>query len=128
MALVSMFPNGLAKAHGELGRWTLSAISCAESSPGLRGFSATALRNMRKFYEAWIMLDSNSTSALAEIEPTKSSFATDEILKIKSSDAYAKLLKKSVMPVLITDSSVKRNEYYNQLIFNNITLKDLFVC
>ena len=34
--------------------------------PGLRGYSATSLRNMRKFYENWIMLDGNSASALAE--------------------------------------------------------------
>jgi hypothetical protein len=36
--------------------------------PGLRGYSSTALRNMRKFYENWDMLDSNSASALAELQ------------------------------------------------------------
>lgn len=36
--------------------------------PGLRGYSATALRNMRKFYENWRMLDSKSASALADLE------------------------------------------------------------
>lgn len=35
---------------------------------GLRGFSATALRKMRKFYENWSALDSDSASALAELE------------------------------------------------------------
>ena len=29
--------------------------------PGLRGFSVTSMKNMRKFYENWQMLDSNSS-------------------------------------------------------------------
>ena len=43
--------------------------------PGLRGFSANSLKNMRKFYENWIMLDTansdtnlNSTIAIVELE------------------------------------------------------------
>lgn len=43
--------------------------------PGLRGFSANSLKNMRKFYENWMMLDaantaadSNSTIAIVELE------------------------------------------------------------
>ncbi|MEE1226204.1 MAG: PDDEXK nuclease domain-containing protein [Bacteroidales bacterium] len=43
--------------------------------PGLRGFSANSLKNMRKFYENWIMLDAansdtnlNSTIAIVELE------------------------------------------------------------
>lgn len=36
--------------------------------PGLRGYSATALRNMRKFYENWSTLDSNSASTLVELQ------------------------------------------------------------
>ena len=35
-------------------------------------------------------------------------------------------IEKSVIPVLVTDSQAKKNEYYNQFIYNNITLKDLF--
>lgn len=34
--------------------------------------------------------------------------------------------KKSIIPVLITDCQAKKNEYYNQFIYNNITLKDFF--
>ena len=49
---------------------TLETISeqLRRELPGLRGYSSTALRNMRKFYENWDMLDSNSASALAEID------------------------------------------------------------
>ena len=43
--------------------------------PGLRGFSANSLKNMRKFYENWMMLDvantaadPNSTIAIVELE------------------------------------------------------------
>ena len=34
--------------------------------PGLRGFSANSLKNMRKFYEQWSMLD-KSTIAIVEL-------------------------------------------------------------
>ena len=34
--------------------------------PGLRGFSATQLREMRLFYEGWQMLDSKPTIAIVE--------------------------------------------------------------
>lgn len=34
--------------------------------PGLRGFSERNLKNMRKFYEEWRILDANSAVATAE--------------------------------------------------------------
>ena len=34
--------------------------------------------------------------------------------------------KKSIIPVLITDCQAKKNEYYNQFIYNNIAIKDFF--
>ena len=36
--------------------------------PGLRGFSETQMKDMRRFYEAWQMLDSNSAVATAELQ------------------------------------------------------------
>ena len=55
--------------------------------PGLRGFSATSMRNMRTFYEEWRQLENNSSVATDEIQvlPSKSSVATDEITKINTS-------------------------------------------
>ena len=53
--------------------------------PGLRGFSATQLREMRLFYEAWIMLDPNSSVMTDELQvidnhkATNSSVMTDEL-------------------------------------------------
>lgn len=64
--------------------------------PGLRGFSATQLREMRLFYEAWIMLDPNSSVMTDELQvidnhkTTNSSVMTDE-LNANSTIAIAEL-------------------------------------
>jgi predicted nuclease of restriction endonuclease-like (RecB) superfamily len=61
--------------------------------PGLRGFSATNLRNMRLFYENWNMLDGNSSVATDELNrainsgdanqpQSNSSVITDELQQI----------------------------------------------
>lgn len=67
---------------------------------------------------------------LCEMKYTGCAFALSkteaEKLQKRISELSLLLHKKGVMAVLITDSSAKRNEYYNQLIYNNITLKDLF--
>lgn len=57
--------------------------------PGLRGYSATQMKEMRLFYEAWIMLDAKSSvatdnleksaNAIAEIQANNSSVATDDL-------------------------------------------------
>jgi len=39
--------------------------------PGLRGFSETQLKDMRRFYEAWIMLDANSAVVTAELQQSE---------------------------------------------------------
>ena len=59
--------------HSRKGKWGTGALEAISNQlrrelPGLRGYSATSLRNMRKFYENWIMLDGNSASALAELQ------------------------------------------------------------
>ena len=54
---------------GSWGTGALDAISelLRRELPGLRGFSATQLREMRLFYEAWEFLDSNSSVATDEL-------------------------------------------------------------
>lgn len=47
--------------------------------PGLRGFSENSLKNMRKFYEEWQMLDANSATAVAELQNTNSTTAVVEL-------------------------------------------------
>lgn len=59
--------------HTRKGVWGTGALETISGQlrrelPGLRGYSATALRNMRKFYENWSALDSNSASVLAELQ------------------------------------------------------------
>ena len=53
---------------GAWGTGALEAISerLRKILPGLRGFSANSLKNMRKFYEQWSMLD-KSTIAIVEL-------------------------------------------------------------
>ena len=45
--------------------------------PGLRGFSVTQLREMRLFYEAWIMLDPNSSVMTDELQVIDNHKATN---------------------------------------------------
>ena len=82
---------------GFWGTGALEAISdqLRRDLPGLRGFSATQMREMRLFYESWIMLDVDSSvatdeliksaSLLAELKSDNSSVATDELLGTNSS-------------------------------------------
>ena len=52
------------------GTGALDAISeqLRRELPGLRGYSPSSMKNMRKFYESWIMLDANSSVATDEFE------------------------------------------------------------
>ena len=79
----------------EYGSGAIKAISdqLLREMPGLRGYSATNLKYMRLFYEAWKMLDANSSVATDESQSTiaivassqESSVATDECSSAKSS-------------------------------------------
>lgn len=68
---------------GVWGTGALESISqiLRKELPGLKGYSASSMKNMRKFYENWQMLDpnssvttddNNSTSVLVELESDKS--------------------------------------------------------
>lgn len=58
--------------NGVWGKGALTAISeqLRKELPGLRGFSETQMKDMRRFYEAWEMLDANSAVATAEMQTT----------------------------------------------------------
>lgn len=74
---------------GVWGTGALEAISqiLRKELPGLKGYSATQLREMRLFYEAWQILDPNSSvttdeslnRTLIDTAPTNSSVMTDEL-------------------------------------------------
>lgn len=72
--------------HTRQGAWGTGALDAISEQlrrelPGLRGFSANSLKNMRKFYENWIALDTdsqpaiNSTIAIVETEKANSTIA-----------------------------------------------------
>jgi len=50
-----------------------------------------------------------------------------EKLQKRINELSGKLNRKSIISVLVTNNSAKRNDYYNQLIYNNITLKEMFL-
>ena len=72
---------------GKWGTGALEAISqqLRKELPGLRGFSATQLKEMRLFYEAWMVLDPDSSVMTDELQAidnykvTNSSVMTDEL-------------------------------------------------
>ena len=74
---------------GVWGTGALEAISqiLRKELPGLKGYSATQLREMRLFYEAWQILDPNSSvmtdessnQTLIDSAPANSSVMTDEL-------------------------------------------------
>ena len=68
---------------------------------------------------------------LCEMKYTRDAYALSkteaEKLQKRRNELSAALPKKSIIPILITNNSAKHNEYYNQLIYNNITLKNLFL-
>lgn len=67
--------------NGGWGTDALSAISelLRKILPGLRGFSATQMKEMRLFYEGWNELDRNSSVTTDELRKVVSSVATEEM-------------------------------------------------
>lgn len=88
--------------HSRKGTWGTGALDTISGQlrrelPGLRGYSASSMKNMRKFYENWSMLDSNPASALAETlsvatDELESTFANVETTISKSTIANVELL------------------------------------
>ena len=96
----------------EYGSGAIKAISdqLLREMPGLRGYSATNLKYMRLFYEAWKMLDANLSVATDESQSTivivassqESSVATDECsmasMPLCASPDIAKLRPNCIFP------------------------------
>jgi len=64
------------------GTWGTGAISTIAEQlhkelPGLRGFSKSSIKNMRTFYEEWEELDSNSPTAVGELQSTGNEAVTN---------------------------------------------------
>jgi hypothetical protein len=96
--------------------------------PGLRGFSANSLKNMRKFYENWIMLDAansdtnlNSTIAIVELEEDENvvevgamhiqkvnNFPVEDFLEYRLLIIYELLKEQRILRLVITISTKQR--------------------
>lgn len=73
--------------HTRKGVWGTGALEVISQRlrkelPGLRGYSPSSMKNMRQFFEEWIMLDAKSPIAIGEIENNKSLVATDDLQTI----------------------------------------------
>lgn len=67
--------------NGVWGTGALAAISerLRKILPGLRGFSATQMKEMRLFYEGWTVLDNKSSVMTDDLENVISAVVTDKI-------------------------------------------------
>ena len=52
--------------------------------PGLRGFGASNLKNMRLFYEAWYMIEPNSPIAIGELNEKTTEYAKETAEQVDS--------------------------------------------
>lgn len=92
--------------NGVWGTGALAAISerLRKILPGLRGFSATQMKEMRLFYEGWIGLDNKSSVITDDLGKLNSSVATDEIQAYsKSIDIYNSITISSLSDFPVTD-------------------------
>ena len=76
--------------HTRKGVWGTGALKAISKQlqremPGLRGFSATQLKEMRLFYEGWMMLDNSSVATDKLAEFPNSSVATDKLAEFLNS-------------------------------------------
>lgn len=75
--------------HTRKGVWGEGALAdiseqLRKELPGLRGFSETQMKDMRRFYEAWNMLDSNSAVATAELQNSENQIDIFHTLSISN--------------------------------------------
>ena len=89
--------GGYISANTRTGTWGKGAIDAISSQlqeelPGLRGFSATNLRNMRMFFEAWSPEDAQGDSSVATDESVRvalGNFHQAQLMKLQPKDAEA---------------------------------------
>ena len=91
------------------GTGALEAISkqLRRELPGLRGYSASSMKNMRKFYENWMMLDTNSSMAADKLEST---IANVEISGSKSTIANVELLNDCPIDIKLISTQGQNNK------------------
>ena len=89
--------GGYISANTRTGTWGKGAIDAISSQlqeelPGLRGFSATNLRNMRIFFEAWSPEDAQGDSSVATDESVRvalGNFHQAQLMRLQPKDTEA---------------------------------------
>lgn len=90
-------------AYGSAALKVISEQLCKEL-PGLRGYSETQLKEMRKFYDEWIFLDAKKSVATDKCATKKKSVVTDESqLTLNQSDIYHTMVIPDVTEFPIED-------------------------
>lgn len=107
--------------HTRKGVWGTGALEIISQQlrkelPGLRGFSATNLKNMRLFYEAWKMLDPNSSAMESEL---LASVTTDDFSN------HAESKSKTIDNKQLINSSVAIGEFNKIDIYNTLQIPDV---
>ena len=102
-----------------LGPGALKKISeqLRKELPGLRGYSETQLKDMRRFYEAWTLLDGDNSCAEGN-----AAGATTEMLPMNSAVATAQLA--STNPAVVTaelQTTANQIDIYHTITIPNIT-------
>lgn len=72
------------KKHWGKGALKIISERLQRELPGLRGYAETQLREMRLFYEEWIMLDANSSVATDELQIVENKIDIFNFIKIPS--------------------------------------------
>jgi len=112
---------------GVWGTGALKIISdqLQKESPGLRVFSENSLKNMRKFYEEWQMLDanlsvitdklqkSNSATAVAELQNTNNQIDIHKIITIPDVKAWQHTPRRKTFPTISAKPSPTSNNLKN---------------
>lgn len=93
------------------GAGALKAISeqLRKELPGLRGYSETQLKDMRRFYEAWNILDAKSSNAIGKISLEHSAVTTAECLPQDSAV--------TIVDLQTTDNQI---DIYNSINITNV--------
>lgn len=92
--------------HFAYGSAALKVISeqLRKELPGLRGYSETQLKEMRKFYDEWIFLDAKKSVATDKCATKKKSVVTDESqVTLNQSDIYHTMVIPDVTEFPIED-------------------------
>ena len=66
--------------------------------PGLRGFGASSLKNMRLFYEAWYMIEPNSPIAIGELNKKATEYTKETVEQADSQTNTIRQLQLANLP------------------------------